>query len=102
MSKNKLSKVPKELIVRDTKDLGRAIHSEAMAREKKAREDRVIAEVQRIENARLEYLHKADFAQKATEWYARKLEAIRAGEFDFDLATGAMLFHNPDFERANY
>ena len=86
----------------DTKQLGEAIHTEALEREKKAREDRVIAEVQRLEAARLEYARQAAFATAASNWYSAKLDAVRAGEFDFDLVHGQMLFHDPAFAKANF
>lgn len=101
--KNELAKVEKkELLIRDTRELGKALHSEALERERKAREDKVIAEVQRLETCRLDYARKQEFAAKAVIWYAGKLEAIRKGEFHLDLTTGLMQFFDPDYERANY
>lgn len=97
-----LNNATENLVVRDTRELGKAIHSEAIEREKKAREDKVIAEVQRLENARLEYARQAAFATQASNWYSAKLEAIQKGEFDFDLVHGQMMFHDPEFHRANF
>lgn len=90
------------LILHDTAELGKTIHAEALKREQEARQDEVIAEVQRLESARLEYAKRADFAARASEWYARKLEAVRNGDFDFDLQNGQMLFRDPEFQKANY
>lgn len=97
-----LNNAQANLIRTDTAELGAAIHSEALARENKAREDKVISEVQRMESTRLEYTRQAAFATEAANWYARKLDAVKAGEFNFDLVHGQMIFHNPDFNRANY
>lgn len=104
MSDNKLSlaNANENLIVTDTKEFGAAIHSEALEREKKARQDRVIAEVQRLETLRLDYAKQAAFATNASNWYARKLDAVNAGEFSFDLVHAQMIFNNPDFNRGNY
>jgi hypothetical protein len=101
-NKLSLSNATENIIKRDNTELGAAIHSEALERERKAREDRIIAEVQRLESARLEYARQADFAARASNWYAAKLEAVRNGEFDFDLVRGQMLFHNPLFQQANF
>jgi hypothetical protein len=97
-----ISNATENLILSDTKELGAAIHSEALAREKKVREDRVIAEVQRLESARLDYARQAAFATAASNWYAAKLDAINAGEFKFDLVHAQMIFDNPEFNRGNY
>lgn len=99
---DELTKVPNTLMVTDTKEFGKAILTEALEREKKARQDKVIAEVQRLENSRLEYARQAQFASEATEWYAKKLKAIENGEFDFDLARCELKFHDPDLEDANF
>ena len=101
-NKLSLSNAAENLTLRDTKELGNFIHEEALAREKKAREDRVIAEVQRLESARLDYARQAAFATEASNWYARKLDAVKAGEFAFDLGHGQMLFNEPEFNRGNY
>lgn len=92
----------KDLLVRDTAELGKYIHAEAMERTKKEREDAIIEEVQRLEDARLEYLKKAEFAARASDWYRRKLEAVQKGEFDFDLVNAQMLFRDPEFQKANF
>jgi hypothetical protein len=97
-----LGNATENLVLRDTKELGAALHTEALSREKKAREDRVISEVQRLESARLDYARQAAFATDASNWYADKLAAVDAGEFDFDLVHGQMLFRDPRFQRANY
>lgn len=97
-----LTNADTNLVQSDTKQLGEMIHDEALAREKKAREDRVIAEVQRLESCRLDYARQAAFAAEASNWYARKLDAVKAGEFKFDLVHGQMIFNNPEFSRANY
>jgi len=101
-NKLQISNATENLILRDTKEIGATIHSEALAREKKAREDRVILEVQRLEESRLDYARKALFATNAANWYARKLDAVKAGEFELDLVHGQMLFKDPELQRANY
>ena len=98
----KLTVLSGEVRVPATQEIGEVIHREAMKREKQAREDRIIYEVQRLEEARLDYARKADFAIKAVDWYRRKLEAVRKGEFDFDLPNAQMIFHDPEFRKANY
>jgi hypothetical protein len=97
-----LTNVTNKIIQTDTLELGQAIHAEALQREKEARQDAVISEVQRLESARLEYAQKAVFATNASNWYAAKLEAVKTGEFKFDLVHGLMLFNDPDFQRANF
>lgn len=102
MSDDELVVSKKALIVTDTAELGKHIHAEAMERTKKDREDAIIAEVQRLEDARLEYAKKAEFAARASDWYRRKLEAVQKGEFDFDLVKWQMLFRDPEFQKANF
>lgn len=97
-----LNNAAQSLIKTDNAELGDAIHSEALQREKKAREDKVIAEVQRLESTRLEYVRKAAFATEAANWYAAKLDAVQTGAFDFDLVHGQMIFHDARFNQANY
>lgn len=93
---------PNSLKVTDTKEFGKAILAEAREREKKARQDKVILEVQRLEASRLDYIRRQEFATEAIAWYTKKIAAIENGEFDFNLATCQMEFHDEDLEDANY
>ena len=101
-NKLQLANALENLTLTDTKELGEAIYAEALEREKNAREDRVILEVQRLEESRLDYARKALFATNAANWYARKLDAVKAGEFTLDLVHGQMNFNDPELQRANY
>lgn len=97
-----LGNASENLVQSGSVELGSALHSEALKRENQKRQDAVISEIQRLESNRLDYALKADFATRASNWYAGKLDAVKAGEFDFDLVHGQMIFHNPDFNRGNY
>jgi len=90
------------LVLKQTAELGKAIISEAEKREQERRQEKVIAEVQRLIGARDDYARKAEFDKKASEWYVAKLAAVQAGQFDFDRVTAQMIFHDRELNRANY
>lgn len=90
-----------ELTLRSS-ELGPAILKEAKKRYNQEQQDCLLKDVQRLMTNRDESLRQERHYRYSAEWFARKLKALNDGAFKFDELTVALVFDDPDLQRANY
>lgn len=83
-------------------EFGQAIVDEAKKLYEKQRQELVLKDVQRLMQMRDESIERQKHFGKAAEWYSKKLDALKTGEFTFDMGNATFKFTDPDLDRANF
>jgi hypothetical protein len=91
-----------ESLTVSSQELGKLILGEANERYKESQQEKLFLEVQRMMGCRDESRRQVRHFTASADWFSRKLQALNDGAFKFDALTGALIFDDPDLQRANY
>lgn len=86
-------------LAKGNKEIGSALIAEASARYEKKRRDKVVQSVERLVQFKNECDQVIRVGKKCLDFYEAKIKAIEAGDFEFDLHSEAMRFHDETFNR---